>query len=61
MPDVQSRDNCNTSSLLPLAKIERAHTLQVLQACEGNIAVAARTLQMNRATLYRRIAEYNGT
>lgn len=58
-PNVQSRDNCDTSPLLPLAEIERAHILRVLQACDGNIAEAARTLQMNRATLYRRIAEYD--
>ncbi len=56
--DVQPRDNCNTSTLRSLAEIERDHILQVLQACNGNIAEAARTLQMNRATLYRRIAEY---
>ncbi len=55
--DVQPRDKCDTSPLLPLAQIERE---RVLQACDGNIAEAARTLQMNRATLYRRIAEYNG-
>lgn len=58
-PNVQSRDNCDTSALLPIAEMERAHILRVLQACDGNIAEAARTLQMNRATLYRRIAEYD--
>ncbi len=56
--DVQSRDNCDTPAPLPLAEIERVHIQHVLQICDGNIAEAARILQMNRATLYRRIAEY---
>lgn len=56
--DVQPCDNCDTQTLLPLADMERNHIQHVLQACRGNIAEAARTLQINRATLYRRIAEY---
>jgi len=56
--DAQSCDNCDTKAHLPLAEVERNHIQRVITSCQGNIAEAARKLKMNRATLYRRIAEY---
>jgi DNA-binding NtrC family response regulator len=43
---------------LSLAEIERAHIVSVMQWCGGDIDEAARILQIGRATLYRKLAEY---
>jgi DNA-binding NtrC family response regulator len=43
---------------LTLAEIERRHIIAVLQANEGNVSAAARVLDINRVTLYKRIAAY---
>lgn len=43
---------------LSLDEIERYHIQQVLHASKGNFAKAARTLGINRMTLYKRIASY---
>ena len=59
-PPVYDVNQINTPTHLSLAQIERHHIQQVLHACEGNIAKAARTLGINRVTLYKRIAEYGG-
>jgi len=48
-------DHCR---LLPLAEVERRHILAVLHSSQGNVSAAARTLGINRVTLYKRIAEY---
>ncbi len=56
---VSTVSQADTSSILTLAEIEREHIQYVLEACEGNIAKAARTLGINRVTLYKRIAEYS--
>lgn len=55
---VQPSDKCDIPALVALGEIERLHILRVLDACRGNIAETARVLQINRATLYRRLAEY---
>jgi Nif-specific regulatory protein len=59
-PGVYDAHKINTPTHLSLAQIERAHIQRVLETCEGNIAKAARTLGINRVTLYKRIAEYGG-
>lgn len=40
-----------------LEDVERAHVRKVLEACGGNKAQAARTLGINRRTLYRKLEE----
>lgn len=57
-PSVQSCDRRDTLGPPSLADIEREHILHMVQSCNGNISEAARMLQINRATLYRRLAEY---
>jgi len=44
-----------TTRLAPLEEIERAYIRQVIDAHGGNKAAAARTLQIDRRTLYRKI------
>jgi len=44
--------------LLPLAELERRHILRVLEAVRGNKALAARVLQLDRTTLYRKLERY---
>ena len=58
--DAVNDDAAGTSPLRTLAEIERQHIQHVLAVCEGNVAKAARTLAINRVTLYKRIAEYGG-
>ncbi len=41
-----------------LADLEREHIAQVLAACDGNKAQAARSLGLDRRSLYRRIERY---
>jgi DNA-binding NtrC family response regulator len=41
-----------------LAHLERDHIAQVLEACGGNKVHAARTLGLDRRSLYRRMARY---
>jgi two-component system response regulator HydG len=47
-----------TSTLRPLAAVERDHVLAVLAACGGNHAEAARVLGIGRNTLWRKLARY---
>lgn len=42
----------------PLAAIERRHILRVLSMCAGNKSRASRLLDIDRRTLYRKLAEY---
>jgi two-component system response regulator HydG len=48
----------NLDELAPLEQVEKAYILRVLEAAGGNKSLAARTLGMNRKTLYRRLVEY---
>ena len=46
------------AELVPLEEVERRYILRVLEAAGGNKSLAAKTLGLNRKTLYRRLAEY---
>ncbi|RKG87942.1 sigma-54-dependent Fis family transcriptional regulator [Corallococcus terminator] len=58
----QAREAPGTSGeaplLLPLAEVERRHILRVLEAVKGNRTAAARTLEIGRNTLSRKLKEY---
>ncbi len=41
-----------------LADVERAHIIRILERAEWNISMAARILQIDRATLYNKIRKY---
>jgi two-component system response regulator HydG len=43
------------SDLVPLDEVERRYILRVLQAVGGNKTLAARTLGLDRKTLYRKL------
>jgi transcriptional regulator with PAS, ATPase and Fis domain len=43
---------------LPLRAVERAYVLEVLRRVEGNKSRAAEILDLDRKTLYRKLAEY---
>jgi DNA-binding NtrC family response regulator len=43
---------------LPLRSVERAYVLEVLRSVEGNKSRAAEILELDRKTLYRKLAEY---
>ena len=45
-------------ALLPLDEVERRHILRVLDAVRGNRTLAARTLGLDRKTLYRKLLQY---
>jgi len=44
--------------LLPLAEVERRHVLRALDAAGHNMSVAARTLGLDRKTLYRKLERW---
>jgi len=46
------------SELVPLDEVERRYILHVLQAVDGNKTLAARTLGLDRKTLYRKLSQY---
>jgi len=46
------------AALLPLDEIERRHILRVLDTVRGNRTLAARTLGLDRKTLYRKLLQY---
>ena len=48
----------NLDDLVPLEQVEKGYILRVLEAAGGNKSLAARTLGLNRKTLYRRLVEY---
>jgi len=50
----------NLAKLAPLADVERDYVWQVLQALGGNKLQAAKVLQIDRKTLYKKIAAYRG-
>lgn len=43
---------------LPLVEVERAHIRRVLDACGWNISRAAKLLEVDRGTLYNKIAKF---
>lgn len=43
---------------LPLAEVERAHIRRVLDSCKWNISRAAKLLEIDRGTLYNKIAKF---
>ena len=52
------REARDTSAPQTLAEMERVHIQEAIRHSGGNIAQAARLLGVNRATLYRKLAEY---
>ena len=46
------------SELVPMEEMERRYILQVLDAVDGNKTVAAKTLGLDRKTLYRKLSQY---
>jgi DNA-binding NtrC family response regulator len=55
---VQNGDSVDDIDIPTLAELERIHVEKVVAHCRGNVARAARILGINRATLYKRLAEY---
>ncbi len=47
------------TELVSLAEVERRYILHVLKAVAGNRTLAARTLQLDRKTLYRKLQNYD--
>jgi transcriptional regulator of acetoin/glycerol metabolism len=45
-------------SAASLAELEREHILRTLRAVDGNRAAAARLLNVDRKTLYRKLKQY---
>jgi len=48
----------NDSSVRPLRIIEKENIEKAMSSCKGNIAAAAKMLNIGRATLYRKIKKY---
>ena len=46
------------SELIPLDEVERRYIMHVMNAVDGNKALAARTLGLDRKTLYRKLRQY---
>jgi len=55
---VRASTRDDAAALLPLEELERSHILRVLEAMRGNKALAARTLGVDRKTLYRKLERY---
>ena len=51
-------EGADIDSLVPLAEMERSYILRVLQAHGANRTLAARTLGLDRKTLYRKLEGY---
>jgi two-component system response regulator HydG len=51
-------DGCDTSTILSLEEVERRYIAQVLAAVGGNKASAARSLGVDRRTLYRKLERW---
>ena len=51
----------NLPELLSLEEIERRHVLRVLEACDGNRTDAAKILDLDRKTLYRKLLRWGVT
>ncbi|NIL99123.1 MAG: response regulator [Planctomycetales bacterium] len=48
----------NPTELVPMEEVERRYILHVLDAVGGNKTLAARTLGLDRKTLYRKLSQY---
>lgn len=68
LPEAVVRGSTETSTgagmdeggaILPMREVERRAITRALAICSGNVARAARRLQIGQATLYRRIKEYS--
>ena len=44
--------------MLTLEEVERRHVLRVLEACNGNRTDAAKVLELDRKTLYRKLLRW---
>lgn len=44
--------------LMTLDELERAHILRALEVCKGNLSLVARSLEIGRTTLYRKLERY---
>jgi len=53
-PDPQQ----SSAAIEPLAVVERAHILRVLEHCGGNKKAAAELLEIDRSTLYAKLKQY---
>jgi two-component system response regulator HydG len=49
----------DTSQLITLDQLERRYIMRVISAAGGNKALAARTLGLDRRTLYRKLERYS--
>jgi len=52
------RDIATLAHVPTLAEVERIHLTQVVEACDGDITLAARVAGIGRATLYRKVKEW---
>ncbi|MBF5041789.1 sigma-54-dependent Fis family transcriptional regulator [Aggregicoccus sp. 17bor-14] len=52
------RELVDLTELVPLEEVERRHILRVLEAVGGSRTLAARTLGLDRKTLYRKLERY---
>lgn len=58
-PQPDRHDTRDRAKLLPLREMERKYLMEVLDAVEGNKALAARILGVDRRTLYRKLERYD--
>lgn len=46
-------------NIIPMEKLEKENIENAIEKCDGNLAKAARLLDIGRSTLYRKIKKYN--
>ncbi len=51
-------DGSDPTDLVPLEEVERRYILHVLNSVQGNRTLAARSLRLDRKTLYRKLRQY---
>ncbi len=57
-PDAQIEKDAIDTGLLALSEVEKRHIQSVLRKSGGNVRATARTLEISRATLYKKIEAY---